>query len=1051
MNTLKRPWPLIALAFCTGAPALFGQSSAASLSGTVQDEQEGVIIAAKLTLLDPGRGISRAATTDANGNFVFSQVAPSNYELSVEQAGFAKARFTGIAISANDQRSLRLKLKVAARDETIVVTEATPLVRESPSVATSVDRIFIENQPLNGRSFQTLIGLSPGVVPVTSSLPDAGQFSVNGQRSGTNYFTVDGVGANFGLPFATTPYEGAGGGTPSFSSQGSTSALASVDAVQEFTIQTSTYAPEYGRQPGAQIAIVTRSGTNSLHGSGFNYLRNDKLDANSWFGNFNGLKRPPLRQNDFGFTMGGPAFIPKLYDGRNRTFFFVSYEGLRLIQPVISAPSRVPSLAARSAATGMLKSILEAYPLPVAAPLAATPAETPYVAGFSNPSKLNATSVRADHSFSQRISVFGRYNLAPSENRERGRFATPSFVAVLPGKTETATVGSTLILSPSLTNDLRFNWSRAAASQIYEQDTFGGAKILPREILFPSFANPATSLYYLTIGGNDENTISPGTFSRNTQRQFNVVNTTSWNTGAHAWKFGVDVRRLAPSIGGRLFSKTLTFPTITALTTGIVPSGEVRQVDTYLQPRYTNFSTFVQDAWKLSPRLTLTYGLRWEVNPAPSEANGNLPLTLTGIENPSTAKLASQGAKLYNTTYGNFAPRVGIAYQPFRGLSTVIRAGFGSFYDLGYAYTGTAFTPSNYPFSRIRTVSNTPLDAPVFFSEVGPQTLNPPYPRLFDYADHYKLPYSLQYSLAVEQPIGNANSLSISYVGAAGRRLARIESLRPQVLQNASFTRVDSVNNGGYSDYNSLQMQFKRRMTSRLQTLLSYTWAKSLDTASDESNNSFQAPVARLSPSSDRGSSSFDIRHAFTGAASYELPTFSASRAARAVLGGFALDSIVRVRTASPVNVLTGRDPLGLGLTNIARPDVVAGQPLYLYSDALPGGRRFNPAAFDGASPLAQGRQGALGRGILRGFGLQQVDLSVRRRFRLTEKVGLDFRADAFNLFNTPNFANPIGILTNTNFGRSTQIVSTSSVGGLNSLFQAGGPRSMQLALKLQF
>ncbi|MEJ7605780.1 MAG: hypothetical protein WKF37_05830 [Bryobacteraceae bacterium] len=324
---------------------------------------------------------------------------------------------------------------------------------------------------------------------------------------------------------------------------------------------------------------MTRSGTNRLHGSAFNYLRNDKLDANSWFGNVNGLKRPALRQNDFGFTLGGPALVPKLYDGRNRTFFFVSYEGLRLIQPVISVPSRVPSLAARAQATGMLKSLLEAYPLPVAAPLADAPAETPYVTSFSNPSKLNATSVRLDHSFAQRFSVFGRYNYAPSENRERGRFVTPSFVAVLPGRTETATVGSTTIVSPSLTNDVRFNWSRATASQIYEQDTFGGAKILPRDILFPSFADPATSLYFVAIGGNDENSISPGTFSRNTQRQINLVNTTSWNAGPHALKFGVDVRG-SPLYRGSPIQQDLNLPHLTALTTGIVPTGEVRQADT---------------------------------------------------------------------------------------------------------------------------------------------------------------------------------------------------------------------------------------------------------------------------------------------------------------------------------------------------------------------------------------------------------------------------------------------------------------------------------------
>jgi len=1041
----------IALTLALFSFSAWSQSSNAVLTGTVLDEQEGVLADSKVTLSDPRKGLSRETVSDSNGAFVFSLIAPGSYELTVAHAGFSTARHPGVALNANSQQSLRLKLKVAPRGESIIVTGESPLVRESPSVATAVDRTFIESQPLNGRSFQTLINLAPGVVFVPATLPDQGQFSVNGQRTGSNYFTVDGVGANFGLPFATTPYEGAGGGTPSFSAQGGTSALASVDAVQEFTIQTSTYAPEYGRQPGAQVAIVTRSGTNQFHGSAFEYLRNDKLDANSWFGNFNRLRRPALRQNDFGFTAGGPVLIPKLYNGRNRTFFFVSYEGLRLIQPVISVPSRVPSIAAREAATGPLKSLLEAYPLPVAPPLAGAPAETPYVTSFSNPSRLNAISVRADHSFSQRLTVFGRYNYAPSESRERGRFATPSFVATLPGITETFTTGSTMILSPAVSNDLRFNWSRSMASQIYEQDTYGGAKLLPRDILFPSFANPDTSLFYLSIGGNDENTVSPGVFSRNTQRQYNVVDTLSWNTGSHSLKFGVDFRRLAPSIGGRLFSKSLTFPTITALTTGIVPTGDVRQVDTYLEPRYTNFSAFFQDAWRISPRLTLTYGLRWEVNPAPSEANGNLPLTLTGIENSSTAKLAPAGTKLYDTTYRNFAPRVGIAYQPFPAKGTVIRAGFGSFYDLGYAFTGTAFSPGNYPYSRIRSLTNTPLTSPLFSTEVSPQTINPPYPRLFDYDDRYKLPYSLQYSFAIEHPFGLSNSLSVSYVGASGRRLARVESLRPQVLQNANFTRVDTVNNEGTSNYNALQAQFKRRMSRGLQAMFSYTWAKSLDTASDESQTNLAAPAARLDPSSDRGPSSFDVRHGFTGTASYDIPVFTANRAARAFLGGFSLDSIARFRTATPVSVVTGRDPLGLGLTNVSRPDLVPGQPLYLYSDGFPGGRRFNPAAFDGATPLAQHRQGTLGRGTLRGFGLNQVDLSVRRRFRLAESVGLDFRADAFNLFNTPNFANPVGILTNTNFGRSTQIVSTSSVGGLNPLFQVGGPRSMQLALKLQF
>ena len=1027
--------------------------SGQSLSGTVSDEQNRAIVSANVSLRDRAKGLTKETVTDASGAFVFSQIAPSTYELTVDRIGFAKARFDDVVINANDQRSLQVNMKVAQRDEVITVSGEAPLVRESPSVATSVDRRFIENQPLNGRTFQTLINLSPGVVITAASLPENGQFSVNGQRTGSNYFTVDGVSANFGLPFATSPYEGSGGGTPSYSASGGSSALASVDAVQEFTVQTSTYAPEYGRQPGAQVAIVTRSGGNDFHGSAFNYLRNDKLDANSWFGNFNGLKRPALRQNDFGFTIGGPVSLPKLYDARNRTFFFLSYEGLRLRQPVISPSVRVPSLAARERATGLLKNILEAYPLPVAAPLADAPDETPYVAGYSNPASLNATSVRIDHSINDRFQVFGRFNYAPSEARERGRYATPSFVAVLPARTETATVGSTMLLSSAVNNDVRFNWSRAQASQTYVQDTFGGAKILPIQSLIPSFADPSTSLYYLSIGGNDENTISPGAFSRNTQRQLNIIDTLSWNRSGHSLRFGGDYRRLSPSFGGRFFSTTLTVPTITRLVTGIIPAGTTSQIEGFVEPRYHNFSFFAQDAWRIQPRLTLTYGLRWEANPAPSGDPRNLPLVVKGLDTPRTAALAPAGTKLYDTTYGNFAPRAGIAYQAFRNRATVIRAGFGVFYDLGYAFAGTALSPTNYPFSRSRTVSNRPITDPIFLTDVGPQNTNPPYPRLFSFYDGFKLPYALQYSLAVEQPFGASNSLSVSYVGSAGRRLARVESLRAQTLQNPLFTRIDAVSNLATSGYNSLQMQFKRRMTRGLQALLAYTWSKSLDTASDESTNNLYAPGPRLSPSSDRGPSSFDVRHAFTGSASYELPSIGSNRIARAIIHGFALDSIIRFRTAFPITATTGRDPLGLGLTNIARPDLVPGQPLYLYGDGLPGGKRFNPAAFDGATPLAQARQGTLGRGTLRGFSMSQADFSVRRRFALTERVSLDFRADAFNLFNTPNFANPTGVMTSANFGRSVAILSTGLAGasGQNPLFAVGGPRSTQLALKLNF
>ncbi|MCW5962394.1 MAG: TonB-dependent receptor [Bryobacterales bacterium] len=1034
-----------------GSLALLGQSTLATLTGVVLDEQNASVSGATVTLKDPVRGLVRETLTNDSGYFTLPQLAPSNYELTVAKPGFRAERVESLVLNAKDQRTLRLQLAIAAQSDAVNVVGELPLVSLAPAVATAVDRGFIENQPLNGRSFQTLINLSPGVVLTNSSIVNNGQFSVNGQRTAANYFTVDGVSANFGMVFATTPYEGASGSIPSFSALGGTNTLASVDAVQEFTIQTSTYAPEYGRQPGGQVAIVTRSGTNELHGVLFNYLRNDKLDANSWFGNRNRLPRAALRQNNYGFTLGGPVFVPKFYDGRNRTFFFVSHEGLRLVQPVISRPLRVPTVEARAQATGILRNLLEAYPLPTGPAFADAPLEAPFLASFSNPSTLDATSVRLDHAFNDRVTLFGRYNYAPSESRERARYAAASFVAVLPALTETATVGATAVLSPAVNNDFRVNWSRSRAGQIYQQDTFGGAKLLPENILIPGYAAGPTALLYLQVDPNDDNTLSPGTFSLNSQQQWNFVNTTNWTTGAHAWKFGADYRRLAPNIGGRLYGKTLTFTSITNLITGIVPTGSVTEVDRFLEPRYDNFSAFVQDAWRIAPRLTLTYGARWEVNPAPGDAGGDPPLTVRGLDTPQTATLDPAGTRLYDTTWGNVAPRVGVAWQPFNSLATVIRAGFGVFYDLGNAFAGTAQSPGFFPNSRQRVLPNTSIEDPLFFEPVPPVSMQPPYPRLFAFEEGYQLPRTRQYSLAVEQPLGAANSLSISYVGAAGRMLARVESLRPSVLQNPAFTRIDYVTNAAFSDYDALQVQFKRRMTRNFQALLAYTWGKSLDTASDESISNFQTPVLRSDPRADRGPSEFDIRHAFTGSATWELPALGNSRFLQSVTGGFAFDSVVRFTSALPVNIISGRDVLGLGLTNVSRPDLVPGQPLYIESDTLPGGWRINPAAFDAATPLAQARQGTLGRNVVRGFGLSQVDLALRRRFAITDTIALSFRAEAFNLANTTNFANPTGVLTSPNFGVSTQIRSVGAVSGPNPLFQVGGPRSIQLALRLEF
>ncbi|MDQ3009520.1 MAG: TonB-dependent receptor [Acidobacteriota bacterium] len=1050
-KTTKKFLKLLSLIFLaiTWSSKIHAQSATATLTGTVTDANGAVIAGATVTVTDNGKAIQRKVTTNGDGFFIVPQLSPSRYKIEVQQAGFATAEVPEVVLNVGEQAAVRIQMKIAQVGEVVTISDIS-VVGDSPAVATVVDRQFVENQPLNGRSFQTLVELSPGVVVTPSNLVTPGQFSVNGQRAGSNYFTVDGVSANFGSSASTTLYETAGGGVPAYSSQGSTASLASVDAVQEFSIQTSTYAPEFGRQPGAQVQLVTRSGANDFHGSLFEYLRNDKLDANNFFANANNLARPPIRQNDFGGVIGGPLRLPKKvfgplgYDGRNRTFFFFSYEGVRLRTPFVTVPLEVPSLTARAAATGVLRDILNAFPLPTGSAFAARPTAAPYQAAFSKPSSLDATSFRIDQSFGSKLTLFGRINHAPSVTDERARFCAASCVARLDYKTDTYTAGATMAFGARLSNDLRVNYSKAGVNQSYFIDNFGGAIVPPQSGLYPSFTSGPQGYIYIEVDPAGDNTLSDGLFSDQKQRQFNIVNNLSYTIGGHALKFGVDYRRLAPSADSGTYRRNFIFPSIQSLVGGVAPSASIVAIDSVLRPIYQNFSAYAQDTWRATRRLTLTFGLRYEVNPAPSEENGREPLTVTTLNNPTS--LAPRGTRFYETTFNNFAPRVGASYQLFPNRGTVVRGGFGVFYDLGYNFTGTAFSTTLYPNARTLSLSNQTFTSPAAAVQPGPINPNPPYPRIFAYQPDFKLPYTLQYNLTIEQGFGANNTVTAAYVGATGRRLGRVTTL----INPGFFTRIDAVTNDATSDYNALQLQYQRRLSKGLQALASYTFAKSLDIVSEESFQNRQSPTGRFDQQQDRGPSSFDVRHAFNAAVSYVIPSPFADGVGHAVFGGFGLDAIVRARSATPVNVLSGRDPFGLGFTTVARPDLISGQPLYLESESFVGGKRFNPAAFDAATPIAQGRQGTLGRNVLRGFGASQLDIALRRQFGLTERLNLQFRADAFNLFNQANFANPTGIVTSGNFGKATQILA-SGLGGLSPLFQIGGPRSIQLALKLQF
>jgi hypothetical protein len=1015
-------------------------SSSGVIKGRVTDQNDEVVAQAKVQAINIDTNIPYSTETNSDGIFVIVNIPPGRYRLHVEHPGFQSVEKPDVVVHVQDILSINFGLQVGSVTQSMTIEGGAPIVNsESATVGTLVNRSFVENMPLNGRSFQGLIELTPGIVLTPASETEPGQFSVNGQRTDSNYFMVDGVSANIGVPSGPNPAQTVAGALPGFSAFGGTNNLVSVDAMQEFRVQTSTFAAEYGRTPGAQISISTRSGTNQFHGDAFDYLRNDIFDANDWFSNANHLPRAALRQNDFGGVIGGPIF-------KDKTFFFFSYEGLRLRQPQTEL-TVVPSLSARTAAAAGMQPFFNGFPLPNGPDFGNGFAE--FAASFSNPTTLNATSIRIDHTIGKHITIFGRYNYAPSSIDQRGNGLSLNTTTFFDARTQTFTVGSTQSIRSDLNNDLRFNYSRNSGAASFTVDSFGGAQPPAQSAEFPGFTSRKQAVFdFAYVGAGGQTSFEDGTNVDNLQTQINVVDGVTYLRGRHELKFGIDYRRLAPRYASAAyFQAGIVDPTLSK--SGLADIGVVLTQGTPRYPVFTNVSSFAQDTFRVAPRLTLTLGLRWEINPAPKESRGNDPLVILGSDNPATMTPAPFGTKLFKTTFGNFAPRFGVSYQwsNHPGFERVIRGGAGIFYDLGEGPAGQAFGNTS-PYEGEKLLFGVPFPLSAANAAPAPPNRTPPFVLAFGVSQNLKLPYTVQANVAIEQSLGRSQSITASYVMAIGRRL-----LFEQVLShpNPEFVTVGLLSNGGTSDYHALQVQYQRRLAHGLQAVASYTWSHSIDTGS--SDFFFHLSPTLINPQTDRGASAFDIRHTFTGALTYDIPSPSAREAVKAVLGGWSIDSFLRVRSAPPLDVVTGFDPLGLGTNPVFRPNVDAAVPVFLYSDAFPGGKQLNRAAFSVPTP---GVQGNLGRDALRGFGATQVDFAIRRLFPIHESIKLQFRAEFFNVFNHPNFGPLDSNLMDALFGQSTAMLGRSlgsggASGGFSPLYQVGGPRSMQFALKLLF
>lgn len=1038
---------LAALLLLSLTSALRAQSTNASLTGRVSDPQKALIVDAKVAVISAGTNVRAETTTNGSGEYYLANLAPAVYRIEIEKPGFKRLVKPDLVLHVQDALKIDFEMTLGDMSETVTVESGAPLVNtESATVSTVIDRTFVESLPLNGRSFQTLIMLTPGVVVTATRFDDQGQFSINGQRADANYFSVDGVSANFGVTGLLQMNQTASGALPALSVSGGTNSLVSVDAMQEFRIQTSSFAPEFGRTPGGQVSIVTRSGTNAFHGTAFEYFRNNVLDARDWFVNANNLAKPQLRQNDFGGVVGGPIL-------KDKTFFFFSYEGLRLRQPA-TQQSVVPDNASRLAAPVAMRPYLNVFPIANGASLGSGLAQ--FNASYSNPSTLNAYSIRVDQVVNSKMSLFGRYNVSPSDLDQRSpplAGAILSMNSSLSSSVHTFTAGLSYLINSKISNEVRANYSNHRIATRFFLDAFGGAVPVADSMLFPSGTDSANGIFGLFISGIGQ--YNQGNSGTSEQRQINIIDNLSVTRGKHEMKFGVDYRWLAPFSRPFNYRQFIQFSGMST-TPGGALSGKASAAATFNMQGAAllshNFSAYGQDTWKINPRLTLTYGLRWEVNPAiKGKDAASDPFTLIGLNNPATLTLAPRGTPLYETTFGNVAPRIGIAYQlgGIRNWSAAIRAGFGIFYDLGQGSLGGV--SSFFPYGATKIISPAPVPFPLTAQDAAPPaaTVNPPVVTLLVADPHLKLPRTYQWNLAVEQSIGSNQVLSLTYVGAIGRDLLRATKL---FNVNPNFQTIVFTDNSATSDYHAMELKFQRRLSRGLQALTSYTFSHSIDIASTDGGNNRTTPSSLASPNFDRGNSDFDIRHSFTVGLTYDLPFRGSQEILKAVMRGWSLDTFVLARSAPPVDIV-GASFSANGVRLDARPNVVPGVPQELFGGQYPGGKIFNRAAFI-AAPV--GTQGNFGRNVLRGFGAWQADVALRRQFHLTERVGLNFRGEFFNIFNHPDFGNPINALTNGLFGHSTQTLANflgagGANGGLNPLYQIGGPRSIQFALKLQF
>ena len=1067
----NRLWALFcfALLICFNAANLQAQGSSATVNGLITDHSGAVVPNTEVQAVNIDTNVVYPTKTNGVGLYTIQSIPPGRYRIHIRRDGFKEIDMTDLVLHTQDTLQQNFSMEVGSTSESVTVMAGA--TNDNPAVSMTVSREFVENMPLNGRSFQDLIQLAPGTV----STPSPGNgYSIDGQRYDSNNFTVDGVSANLGgfVNNGTGTYGTTlAGSVPAQTALDTTQSIASIDSLQEFTIQTSGYAAEYGRSPGGQVQFTTRSGTNNLHGTLFEYLRNTAFDANSFSNDYYNDPQTAEHQNDFGGTLGGALNIPHLYDGKDKSFYFVSYEGLRLLLPS-SEEEFNPTQAFMNAASPNARPFLQAAPPPNVlvggAPVSGDSCKVSgttilvsggasnlpdcddeFYSGYSYPEQLDNYSARFDENFGKRFRAFVRYADTPSFQRTGEEEQVPTAI-----NTHSWTAGLTSTLSSTLLDEFRFNFTHDGEEKSEIGQPFEGAVPLARNELIPSaFDSPYAYGLAVIEPTNLELRIRPTIQNNATvQHQFQILNTISWTKGTHNLKFGADWRRLTPVFAVEPYGSSMTVRSVADIAQGNATT-LVIQANVLGTPIFDNLSLYAQDHWRVSSRLSLDYGLRWDFNPPPGPSNGFYPVSLTST-NLTTASLSNDHTQPYQTDYHSFAPRIGFAWNaiPGRSHAVTVRGGFGIFFDTAQQAVGSEYA-DEYPFEATGpTQSAVPL--PLSSSALNPPSvtsvLTTPYPSVTTSALNLTAPYTEQWNLSVDEALGLRNTFTASYVGNGGKKLL-FTNYYNGIPGNPAFTTVYLTNNGANSNYNALQIQDLGRVTNGLDIVGSFTWAHALDSASTDET--------QISPV--YGNSDNDVRRVLNLALNYHTPESYKAPWIQRIASGWALANRFSAQSGYPIKLYESTYITTNADTDIDyTPDLVPGTPIYLHGAAAAGsvtGWRLNRAAFActttgataGACTGTPTREGTLGRNYVREPAFWTLNSSVQRDLPLYEQLHLIFRVDAFNIFNHPNLSGPNTTLSSAGFGELTGGIE--SIGSTNQLYAMGEPRSLQFSLKLQF